>query len=81
MNRGILAAVVVSLSGLAMAARPNIVWIFSDDHSYQTIGAYGGRLASLNPSPNIDRIAKEGMRFDRAYCQVTVCNPSAVFDG
>ena len=36
--------------------RPNIIWIFSDDHSYQTIGAYGDRFAHLNPTPNIDRI-------------------------
>jgi arylsulfatase A-like enzyme len=56
--------------------RPNIVWIFSDDHSYQTIGAYGGRLASLDPSPNIDRLAKEGMRFDRAYVGNSICAPS-----
>ena len=76
MNRVILAALWVSLTGLALAARPNIVWIFSDDHSYQTIGAYGGHLASLNPSPNIDRLAKEGMRFDRAYVGNSICAPS-----
>lgn len=58
------------------AARPNIVWIFSDDHSYQTIGAYGGRLRSLNPTPNIDRLAKEGMRFDRCYVGNSICAPS-----
>lgn len=57
-------------------SRPNIVWIFSDDHSYQTIGGYGGRLQSLNPSPNIDRIAKEGMRFDRCYVGNSICAPS-----
>lgn len=57
-------------------SRPNIVWIFSDDHSYQTIGAYGGRLQSLNPSPNIDRIAKEGIRFDRCYVGNSICAPS-----
>ncbi|MEO0510837.1 MAG: sulfatase [Verrucomicrobiota bacterium] len=68
------------LGGLLLNAaakeRPNIVWIFSDDHSYQTIGAYGGRLESLNPSPNIDRLAKEGMRFDRAYVANSICAPS-----
>jgi arylsulfatase A-like enzyme len=58
------------------AERPNIVWIFSDDHSYQTIGAYGGRLESLNPTPNIDRLAREGMRFDRAYVGNSICAPS-----
>lgn len=60
----------------AEEGRPNIVWIFSDDHSYQTIGAYGGRLQSLNPSPNIDRIAREGMRFDRCYVGNSICAPA-----
>jgi len=68
------------LLGLGMRAgaadRPNIVWIFSDDHSYQTIGAYGGHLQSLNPTPNIDRLAREGMRFDRAYVGNSICAPS-----
>ena len=58
------------------ASRPNIVWIFSDDHSYQAIGAYGGRLQKLNPTPNIDRIAREGMRFDRFYVANSICAPS-----
>jgi len=56
--------------------RPNIVWIFSDDHTQQTIGAYGGRLESLNPTPNIDRLAREGMRFDRCYVGNSICAPS-----
>jgi arylsulfatase A-like enzyme len=68
------------LTGLGLqaiaAARPNIVWIFSDDHSYQTIGAYGGRLESLDPSPNIDRIADGGMRFDRCYVGNSICAPA-----
>jgi len=58
------------------SARPNIVWIFSDDHTQQTIGAYGGRLESLNPTPNIDRLAKEGIRFDRCYVGNSICAPS-----
>jgi arylsulfatase A-like enzyme len=63
---------------LASAAntKPNILWIFSDDHSYQTIGAYGGPLQKLNMTPNIDRIASEGMRFDRCYVANSICGPS-----
>lgn len=57
-------------------SKPNIIWIFSDDHSYQTIGAYGGRLQELNPTPNIDRLAAEGMRFDRCYVENSICAPS-----
>jgi len=60
----------------AAGSRPNIVWIFSDDHSYQAIGAYGSRLQALNPTPNIDRIAKDGMRFDRFYVANSICAPS-----
>ncbi len=56
--------------------RPNIVWVFSDDHTYQAIGAYGGPLAALNPTPNIDRIAKQGMRFDRCYVGNSICAPA-----
>lgn len=57
-------------------SKPNIIWIFSDDHSYQTIGAYGGQLQKLNMTPNIDRIASEGMRFDRCYVTNSICGPS-----
>ena len=55
---------------------PNIIWIFSDDHSYQTIGAYGGRLQSLNPTPHLDQLAAEGMRFDKCYVENSICAPS-----
>ncbi len=43
--------------------RPNIVFIFSDDHATHAIGAYDGWLKSVNPTPNIDRLAREGMLF------------------
>lgn len=61
---------------VSFAARPNIVWVFSDDHSIQSIGSYGKRFAPLNPTPNIDRLAKEGMRFDRCYVENSICAPS-----
>lgn len=56
--------------------KPNIIWIFTDDHSYQTIGAYGGRLQSINPTPNLDKLAAEGMRFEKAYVENSICAPS-----
>ena len=56
--------------------KPNIIWIFTDDHSYQTIGAYGGRLQDLNPTPNLDQLAAEGMRFDKCYVENSICAPS-----
>ncbi|MFB9295974.1 sulfatase family protein [Persicitalea jodogahamensis] len=57
-------------------ARPNIIYIMSDDHTSQAIGAYGERLASLNPTPNIDKLAKEGMLFENAFCTNSICTPS-----
>ncbi|WP_075589676.1 sulfatase family protein [Labilibacter marinus] len=64
------------ISAGAKNKRPNIIWIFTDDHSYQTIGAYGGRLQSLNPTPNIDQLAAEGIRFDKCYVENSICAPS-----
>ena len=49
--------------------KPNILFIFSDDHTWQTISAYGHPLSKVVPTPNIDRIGEEGIRFDR--CLVT----------
>ncbi len=56
--------------------RPNIVYIMSDDHAVQAISAYGHPLSQVAPTPNIDRIAAEGVRFDRAYCGNSVSGPS-----
>lgn len=56
--------------------RPNIVFIISDDHAYQAISAYGGRLAEVAPTPNIDRIAQSGMRFENCLVTNSICGPS-----
>lgn len=60
---------------LAAETRPNIVFIFSDDHSPNAIGAYDRWLKSVNPTPNIDRLAAEGMTFHRSYCTNSICGP------
>ena len=44
-------------------SRPNILFIFSDDHAVNAISAYGGPLAEVAPTPHIDRLAKEGVIF------------------
>lgn len=67
---------ILPLTILAQETKQNIVWIFSDDHSYQTIGAYGGNLQFLNPTPNIDKLAEQGMRFERSYVENSICAPS-----
>lgn len=53
--------------------RPNIIFILSDDHAYQAIGAYGNRIAK---TPNIDRIAKEGAIFQNMLITNSICGPS-----
>ncbi len=57
-------------------ARPNIIYIMADDHTSQAIGAYGGRLAALNPTPNIDKLASEGILFKNTFCNNSICTPS-----
>ena len=53
--------------------RPNILFIMSDDHAAKAISAYGH---GLNQTPNIDRIAQEGMRLDHCYVTNSICTPS-----
>ncbi len=53
--------------------RPNIIFIFSDDHAAQAIGCYGSRI---NTTPNLDRIAAGGMRFRNCFCTNSICGPS-----
>jgi arylsulfatase A-like enzyme len=65
----------VSGSLLWAVGRPNIVFIFSDDHGYQAISAYHDPR-KLIETPNIDRLANEGMRFDRCLVPNSICGPS-----
>jgi arylsulfatase A-like enzyme len=62
------------------AKRPNILFIFSDDHSCQTIGAYGFRLSAFCKqqavTPNIDRVADRGAVFVNSFCGNSLCSPS-----
>ena len=59
---------------------PNIVFIFSDDHSIQTIGAYGARLSEFcrqqKVTPNMDRLAAAGALFPNSFCCNSLCSPS-----
>jgi arylsulfatase A-like enzyme len=71
-----LLAFISVISSAFATQRPNILWLFSDDHAYQAIGAYGGRFEKENLTPNIDSIAKSGMLFERAYVANSICAPS-----
>jgi len=61
---------------LEAAERPNILFIFTDDHAPHAIGAYEGLLKSVNPTPNIDRLAREGVLFQNSFCTNSICGPS-----
>ena len=56
--------------------RPNILFIFTDDHALNALSAYGGPLAKLAPTPHLDRIAKEGMLFRHCLVSNSICAPS-----
>ncbi len=65
-------------TGVAWAAdpaksRPNIVFLMADDHAAHAISAYG---SVVNKTPNLDRLAREGMRFDRCFAVNSICTPS-----
>ncbi len=64
------------LSAQNAGPKPNILWIMTDDHAAHAIGAYGGRLAGLNPTPNLDRLAREGLRLKNVFCVNSICTPS-----
>ena len=56
--------------------RPNIIYIMSDDHAQTAISAYGTEIGRLAPTPNIDRIAKNGALFLNSYVTNSLCGPS-----
>ena len=69
-------ALILPYSGAAAeSGKPNIVMIFCDDHAFQAISAYGDSR-KLIETPNIDRIAKQGMKFNRALVPNSICGPS-----
>ncbi|MCI0625973.1 MAG: sulfatase-like hydrolase/transferase, partial [Acidobacteria bacterium] len=68
-----MAFAVPSLAAAAMKPRPNILFIMTDDHAAHAISAYGSRI---NQTPSIDRLARDGMRFDRCLVVNSVCAPS-----
>jgi arylsulfatase A-like enzyme len=70
-----LSAFTSSLYSQTTSPRPNIIYIMSDDHAYQAISAYGGPLKDLAPTPNIDRIAANGMRFNRCLVTNSISGP------
>ena len=62
-------------SATAGPAKPNILFIMADDHAWQAVSAYG-ESRHLIQTPNLDRLANEGMRFDQFYVNNALCGPS-----
>ncbi|WP_423126824.1 sulfatase [Gaoshiqia sp. Z1-71] len=73
-----LATGLINLNGACSAARPvtedrpNIIYILADDLGYSELGCYGN---TFNETPNLDRLAKSGVRFTQAYAAAPVCSP------
>lgn len=63
-------------AGALHAQRPNIVFILCDDHARQAISAYGNPISKLAPTPNIDRLAQEGVRFNNCFVENSLSAPS-----
>ena len=64
--------ILIFLSCTIEDRKPNVVIIYTDDHNFEHIGVYGGKVLT----PNMDRIANEGARFNRFYVSSPVCTPS-----
>lgn len=77
-----IASAISAIAGVTAAhenkakKQPNIVCIFTDDHAFQTISAYGHPISKLAPTPNIDRLASRGMLFTHAFVENSICTPS-----
>ena len=69
----ISAWLVLSGGSLFAAERPNILFLFSDDHAQHAISAYGSKV---NTTPNIDRLASGGVRFANSFVTNSICTPS-----
>ena len=61
------------MNRMRSTARPNLLFIMTDDHAAHAISAYGSRV---NQTPNLDRIADNGVRMDAAFCTNAICTPS-----
>lgn len=68
-----LLTLICAIASLTAAERPNVVIIYGDDVGYADVGAYGSKLI---PTPNIDKLASEGLMFTDGHCSAATCTPS-----
>ncbi|MEG3604277.1 MAG: sulfatase [Verrucomicrobiota bacterium] len=71
-----LLCLLLPLALLGKSKSPNFVVVLADDHAFEAISCYGTYLKNHAKTPNIDRLAKEGMRFDEFVCANSICSPS-----
>lgn len=69
----LVAAMLAGWPSIAQSKQPNILFVFTDDHALQAIGAYGSKI---NETPHLDRIAREGAVFHNSFCANSICGPS-----
>jgi arylsulfatase A-like enzyme len=67
---------ILTLACVSGAKRPNILYIMSDDHALEAVGAYHSLLKDFVLTPTIDRLAAEGMRFTNVCCNNSICSPA-----
>jgi len=70
---GLMGAAAAAAHAAPGREQPNVLYIMADDHASHAISAYGSRI---NKTPNIDRIAKGGMRLNNCFCTNSICTPS-----
>ena len=61
------------LEGSLLAKRPNVIFVLADDLGWAELGCYGNRF---NETPNLDRLARQGVNFSNAHCSAPGCSPS-----
>lgn len=68
----------IALTGLSTLAaqKPDILFMLSDDHAVQSIGCFGTIFEKYNPTPNLDKLASEGVKFVNSFVNNSICGPS-----
>jgi arylsulfatase A-like enzyme len=69
----LLGGLIISASSLHAATQPNVLFVLCDDLRPDALGCYGSKHVK---TPNIDRLAAEGVLFKNAFCTTSLCSPS-----
>ncbi len=69
----LIAVLLALVAGLSAAERPNILLVLTDDHRWDALGSMGHTFLE---TPNLDRLAAEGARFENAFVTTSLCSPS-----